>query len=300
MDKLSRRNLFELMDDYSKYNYKKAYLKSFIIKYISDNPNELYSTNNGMTIYSYAVGLGLKAVQAIYEGFLVVQDELELKMISPQEFKSKNGYCPIHYAIEFNNSDILLFLINTVGVNVNSQDKSLNTPLHLACIYRRERLLKILLFNSAANINMVNNYYQTPLMICIVNNEKEMIKDLLGKNAKLIIRDTINNLILDIEYYVNNYSNSEIRMIFKKHKKSIRLKEKKKLLKIRHSRNKNKEFEEYNFLCNSLNDDSNIELVRYTGKKFKIQNVDNLNKIELCQAISKHIIKSGLMFKLKS
>lgn len=281
-------NLFILFDKYSANESQR--LKYEIKRFIFKNPNCLYFIFNDISLYSHVTILGLPCLKLLHESTLAISNLLKFKHVEPYEYPSKNGYRPIHYAVNMNLPECVEYLIEEVGVDINAQDLDKNTALHIACMNQNMNIFKILLFIGNIDINILNKKLRTPLVICILNNNLEMVKDLIRKGGK--------TGIVNIDVFIKTYADRKIQDFYNKYKKSQKLKQKKKLSQQKYFEHRKKNYQKYQYLCSSLEDESNLELVKYFSKHFNVLDT-NKTKKELCNEISKQISKYELQFKLK-
>jgi ankyrin repeat protein len=137
------------------------------------------------------------------------------------ELKDKNKNYPIHYAIMYNNKNIIELLL-TKDININIKDGNGNTPLMISIKTKNSIIINYLLSNENININSINNIGETALHIAC-NNEKENIVELLLKNKDININiQDLENKYTPLMYAVslNNFnitnvllSNSSINIL---------------------------------------------------------------------------------------
>jgi ankyrin repeat protein len=111
-------------------------------------------------------------------------------------FKGKNGYTPLHYAIETENLEVIKLLI--CKDNINQQDYRGCTPIHLAirqkgdnCIYIIESLIK-----NNANIEIADNTGKTPLHYAYIFTNIDAVYYLISQNADRNAVDNYKSTIL--------------------------------------------------------------------------------------------------------
>ncbi len=174
-------------------------IKTKLIDYIKKTPDSLFIRQSAFTPYIYAASLNLNTLMlfhSIYE-HEHLSDSLPDVYIEPFEYKNKNGDNLIHYVVNSiirkinsggNKYDIkqlfliLEYIINTIGVNIDSFDKNKNTVLHLASKHNKIDIVKFLLFYGA-DPNIVNVDLKTPLNYSVMNKNFELFKILLYKKA---------------------------------------------------------------------------------------------------------------------
>lgn len=272
--------IFKLIDDHKAGN-------KTLFSYITDHPDDLYKHYNGMTVYSYATSSSLEALQQVHEAYIAVQHTLFDSYELPYEVSSYNGYKPIHFAVEFNHVQQLEYLMNEVHVNLNSQDQSDNTPLHLACKFRRTHIMKMLVFSGEVNINAINFDLRTPLYICALGNEVEMSRLLLKKGASLNYKR--GRYVFNIEQEVKRKGSEQMQILFTVHARQMKTKARSQARKKLKKKSIDKKKNEYDFVCKSLEDNSNMEFVRNLAKKLGLQNT-LASKPDLCKKIAQSII----------
>lgn len=305
MDEIKIKNtlntsIFQLMDKYMEDESieNKQLIRDNLLK----NPLNFLTISDGMSLYSYATMLSLECLNIIHDIYTQVKSNLK-KYTLPYEISNEEGSKPIHLAVEYNLKKQLEFLITTVKVDINTIDKKRNTPLHLACFYQRNDMCKFILYSTNVNVNAYNEIYETPLSICIDKNNTEIASSLLKRGANIIIPIGY-KLTFNLYSQVKRSGNEQMNKLFKQYMLSENNKSKIKQLKQYYSKKQKIYTKEYNFLCNSLESDENLELIKYFANKLKINHEElppqsNLDtKRELCKKISEKIILYNIKHRL--
>lgn len=282
--------IIELLD---KLNGADANTIQELQRYINQDPLSLNIIFAGMSVYSYAASLSLLALETVHEAFLSVRSYFKkIYKQYPYEIRDTNGYTPLHNAVEFNLPEQAKFLIETVGITPDVQDTRGNTPLLLTCLYDRQRIFQILLFgtNPAPNLNTVNAKGETALMVCVKNDRVQMARDLLVKGAKwkypfLYRRNRIERNVYSLVLQVGSPA---MKLVFDRFIRSRRNKEKSAVKRLALRTRMNKLTREYQFVCRSLEDESNRTLVDTLASKLAID-VSGLSKRELCERLANKI-----------
>jgi ankyrin repeat protein len=172
-------------------------IKNKLVDYIKKTPDSLYIRQSTFTPYIYAASLNLNTLMIFHSIYEHVSDSLPDVYVEPFEYKNKNGDNLIHYVVNSiihkinsggNKYDIkqlfliLEYVINTIGVNIDSFDKNRNTVLQLASKYNKIDIVKFLLFYGA-DPNIIDADFKTPLNYSVINKNFELFKILLYKKA---------------------------------------------------------------------------------------------------------------------
>lgn len=90
------------------------------------------------------------------------------------------------------NKNILQTILSysQIKVNYNIVNKSQNTPLHLA-LENNNNEIALLLIDIGVELNKKNKHDLTPLMICCERNNVEIAKKLMSMNNSLILQTNI-------------------------------------------------------------------------------------------------------------
>ena len=162
----------------------------------------------------------------------------------------------------------------------------------LACLYNRERIFQILLFgtNPAPSLNIVNAKGETALMVCVKNDRVQMARDLLVKGAKwkypfLYRRARIERNVYSLVLQIGTPA---MKLVFDRFIRSRRNKEKSSVKKLALRTRMNKLTREYEYVCSSLEDESNRTLVNVLASKLHIDS-SGLTKRELCERVANKI-----------
>jgi len=255
-----------------------------ILDRIKSNPKDLMIVYAGMSVYGHAACMSLDCLKAVHSAYLAVQS-LEQLNLEPCEVLGEENRTALFNAVEFGLVDEVKYLVNKVGCNTNAVDKSNNTAMHLACEQGDKNILIILLASKNVNVNVINMYMKTPLYYCVRREDVEMCDMLLKRDAFITYKrraykvDLYNNFVLPSK-------NNDMIVLFSRYIRRI------------NQRNKGKEkfegakitvrnrIEEYKFLCNALQDESNVHLVKFFAQKmrFKSSSLEKTKK-ELCKEI---------------
>lgn len=183
-------SLFYTIDKFTRDIIDECEFKNDIRK----NIYKLWDIQDEKSVYTYASLKSLKCLKIIHETFLEFLDGLTETKFSltfkqnPWEVCGDARRKPIHYVTEFNLSKQLLYLINTVNVDVNSMDIYGNTALHIICYMNHINLINILLYAGMEenqhfpNINIINMFNESPFLICLKNENVELLSILLKLN----------------------------------------------------------------------------------------------------------------------
>lgn len=88
--------------------------------------------------------------------FLIQSTEIDINQ------KDKNGYTPLHFAVQNNAYDVVKTLL-LKGANVNIQDKLGNTPLFKSVTENTDLKITQALIHSGADIHTTNIFGYSPL-----------------------------------------------------------------------------------------------------------------------------------------
>lgn len=94
--------------------------------------------------------------------------------VNLQDKYNRNAFL---YSVRNGHLQIATFLINH-GAHYNYPDSSQNYPIHYACAYGFSDCVKLLI-SVGAPVNVFNEWKYTPLMIAILKNHKQIVRDLL-------------------------------------------------------------------------------------------------------------------------
>lgn len=129
---------------------------------------------------NYTDGTGVNFLQRAIE----YGDVDLIDFLYNREEKIKHGEIPpLHYASTFDNTDVVLALINN-GEDVNFKEWGDNSPLNVAAKYKRLDNAKVLL-NRGADINSKNNFEDNPISLAVSNNDISMVKEFIKRGADL-------------------------------------------------------------------------------------------------------------------
>lgn len=281
----SNKKIFKLIDDYTPENNQK------LIKYIKKTPGSLYELNdNGMSVYSVATLKSFDCLYDVHETYLELKKEAILSNLKenieilPYEIDTlKTKYTPLHYAVEMNLFDQILYLIHDVKVNINVQNKDGNTSLHIACKFKNINVVSALLDIKNINLNILNNVFQTPLSIAAINRSKKITEMLLKKGAQFKVVKAGKTKKFEFDIYTemkfkqNEYP--EIFKIFEKFKKSRREESKFRNLK-----------REYKYVCHTLKNNVIDESIKILANNLGIKTIKDISKKDLCKKLAERIV----------
>ena len=91
-----------------------------------------------------------------------------------------NGETLLHRAAQFDNLDIVKFLVIDRKLNVNERNNQMKTPVHIAATHNSIRSLEFLIHQGNANPAAVRTFSWTPLMYAASRGHIESI-DILVK-----------------------------------------------------------------------------------------------------------------------
>ena len=184
------------------------YLIQFIIIYNQINLIDLLVSKKCKIDIIDSEGHSLLFYAIKYNYFSIIEKLLNINYIGYPliDLKDKNKLCPIHYAVIFNNINILKLLISK-NTNVNIKDGAGMTPLMIAIKSKKIVIVKYLLGLENININLINNDGQTALHIAC-NYEYENIVELLllNKTIDVNIQDSTKYTALMYSIALNNFN----------------------------------------------------------------------------------------------
>ncbi|MFP3030265.1 MAG: ankyrin repeat domain-containing protein [Wolbachia sp.] len=98
--------------------------------------------------------------------------------------KNNKGWTPLHEAVQSGHSNIVEFLIDTNGTDIEAKSNNeKNTPLHVAADTGQLGIVN-LLANKKANVNAVNKYGKKPLDIAKEKNHQDIVDFLTSKTSR--------------------------------------------------------------------------------------------------------------------
>ncbi|MFP3024501.1 MAG: ankyrin repeat domain-containing protein, partial [Wolbachia sp.] len=98
--------------------------------------------------------------------------------------KNNKGWTPLHEAVQSGHSNIVEFLIDTNGTDIEAKSNNeKNTPLHVAANTGQLGIVN-LLANKKANVNAVNKYGKKPLDIAKERNHQDVVDFLTPKTSR--------------------------------------------------------------------------------------------------------------------
>lgn len=123
------------------------------------------------TLKKYIAQHGLQELDENTRGLLSVlilegRFDLSLFLIQSTEIdinqKDKNGYTPLHFAVQSNTYDVVKVLLDK-GANADIQDKFGNTPLFKSVTENTDLKITQALIHSGADIDIKNVFGYSPL-----------------------------------------------------------------------------------------------------------------------------------------
>lgn len=127
--------------------------------------------NSIETLNKYIAQHGLHKLDENSRGLLsvlILENRFDLSLFLIQSTatdinqKDKNGYTPLHFAVQNNNYDVVKALLQK-GANANIQDKFGNTPLFKSVTENTDLKVTQALINSGADIHITNVFGYSPL-----------------------------------------------------------------------------------------------------------------------------------------
>lgn len=91
---------------------------------------------------------------------------------------SKNGETPFHFAVYFEQLDIIKLLIKK-KIDINIKNKDDNTPLHYAVFFGKNKIAKLLI-NNGADITIENKHKETPLINAIKSYHIDIVETIVN------------------------------------------------------------------------------------------------------------------------
>jgi len=122
-------------------------------------------------------------------------------------FKDKNKIYPIHYAVMFNNENMIKLLLEKEN-NINIKDNNGFTPLMYALKNKNYSIIKMIIENPGINLNLTNNIGECALHIACSYNQDSVVELLLKySNIDINIQD-LQNKFSSLMYSVvlNNFN----------------------------------------------------------------------------------------------
>lgn len=279
---------YEILKGQRFLNYLNTEKYEKLYKFLIENPILFELRIFGDTIYSHGVKRGIQALQVIHMSYkYITENDIYRYIITPYELYGINDFKPIHYCIIENKPQELIYLLTTVGVNINSVDKDMNTALHLA-VYNRNLYIVKILVNSGCILDSLNKVNKTPLYIASEYSLLEIAKLLLKRGARTSYR--FGNFYSDIAEHVEEIGTPGIKLVFSDFFKKIERKKTSKLKKYKMSNEQIELIGNLNHLCDNLNIRDNRNMLRIIAQSSGVKYEENLNEEELCKFLSNKII----------
>lgn len=125
----------------------------------------------------YNSGLTERELEVLYKLLIRINSDIDFNEID------KNDYSPLSFAImEIDNINIIKYLIEVIGVDVNKENRDGNTPLYFACLLNKSEAVDILIDNGA-DINQRNKTGYSPLKIAIMEGNLNIVQSLKKAGA---------------------------------------------------------------------------------------------------------------------
>ncbi|GHM57944.1 MAG: hypothetical protein sL5_00410 [Candidatus Mesenet longicola] len=171
--------------------------------------NPFIQNNNGKTPFDYAKG----------------KTEI-LQMMIEAEYKhgsSKNKF--FHFAVKYNQIDVVKYLVEDQGYEVDLADCQHSTPLHVAAMEGHVDIVRYLIARGA-NVNHVSRLGNTALVLavsCINNNEKDHLKiikllvrnradvNFISKDAGVLFQQSA--LHFAVQYFIQNSNKDSLNIV---------------------------------------------------------------------------------------
>lgn len=111
----------------------------------------------------------------------LLNSEIDINFTFNLFFPKEIGISILQYAILSNKIDIIKFLLNFPGLNINYKDQENEaTALHYACFSKNPEIVKLLLSSNDIDVNAMTKYQTTALHVACINNRIEICKILLN------------------------------------------------------------------------------------------------------------------------
>ena len=107
---------------------------------------------------------------------------------------SSSGLNALHLAAQGNYPNIIIYLIEKYGINVNAQDNKGNTALHWAVHMDKKQAVNYLMYYKI-DVNLRNNDNETAIDMAIRNNNLYLIKKFKEDYSLLNKKEKINQII---------------------------------------------------------------------------------------------------------
>lgn len=204
-DKWGRTAFFRAM-----HIYKFSTLKVFIVH--GANINDTYYYKDDKYESYDSVWLNCVAWAEPKEVKYMLEQGADIKAINSSKRNALHQQCSTRGAL-----GALEYLV-AAGVDINEQDKNLNTPLHLLCERRSDMPKEVAyLLGKGANPNLSNHIGQTVLhrAVWVWKAQKETVEILLEYKADINVQDRDGNTPLHIAV---NRENKELLKVLTKYK----------------------------------------------------------------------------------
>tara|TARA_B100001094_G_C18110541_1_gene760886 strand:- start:44 stop:1363 length:1320 start_codon:yes stop_codon:yes gene_type:complete len=127
----------------------------------------------------YNSGLTERELEVLYKLLIRINSNIDFNDID------QNDYSPLSFAIiEIDNINIIKYLIEVIGVDVNKENRYGNSPLYIACLLNKSEAVDILIDNGA-DINKRNQTGYNPLKIAFMRDNSYIVQSLKKAGAFL-------------------------------------------------------------------------------------------------------------------
>lgn len=122
--------------------------------------------------------------------------------------KDDEGNTPLHYAIYYDNLELIELLLKQKNIKVNAKNEKGFAPLHIVILGNSINSLNILeyLLDNGANINVQDKNGHTPLHVAISQNDIEVIEMLLERRIKINTQTKVGNTAMHYAVSTNYVS----------------------------------------------------------------------------------------------
>ena len=125
----------------------------------------------------YNSGLTERDLEVLYNLLIRINSNIDFNDID------KNDYSPLSFAVRYiDNINIIKYLIEVIGVDVNKENRYGHSPLYIACILNKSEAVDILIDNGA-DINKRNQIGYNPLKIAFMEDNSDIVQSLKKAGA---------------------------------------------------------------------------------------------------------------------